>query len=152
DLIPTLSSADWQSAVSPLLSGCFEMGGHFQSIFMRQSCIAWGVTDLKRIRVEKDLRQLSCWHELRSIRSVPALGFHPSRTLSFVRSTLRRRLQGQTLLLSLSTAMAGRVVLPVAQTTSACKKLLRNQCQCRAHPTVDRRLCLCPGGHPQKTS
>ena len=53
---------------------------------------------------------------------------------------------------TLSLPLAGRTVLQMDQTAFAYQSLLRHFRECGAHPSLDRHLRICPGGHRQKAA
>ena len=90
-------SADFQSAVSPRVSGCDERRLHFGAMFMGVKWHFEGVTDLNCVGPQRVGWPLSCCHELRPIYSLPAAGFYSPRAVPSLCRSLWRRLQDQTL-------------------------------------------------------
>src|SRR2546426_1845251 len=101
------SSAELYSAVSPRLSGCFEVRMYFRSMFMRLVLHSEGVTDLNLVHPRMHPWPLSCCHELRSIRPFPTAGFSSSRAVPSLCHSLWRGLQSSTLLLLAAVRLFG---------------------------------------------
>src|SRR2546422_10298237 len=76
-------------------------------MFMRVKSHFEGVSDLNFARLSPRLWPLSCCHVLRSIRPLSTPGWDSSRGFSSLCATLRRRLQGSTLLLLAAVGLLG---------------------------------------------